>query len=267
MKLLRKVFWLFALLFFIPHSSYAGVRGPGTYVGTVIFDRWGGCTLYNGSNVMYISEKIKQQLLPYKNEAIQILAIDVSQPMNPGDGLIKKFEHLSTSVPSPPWVDSLVITTSPAFQNEEPPSIKIEVKNTSKKDLRIYSENLAPTLLTTTTKNDFFSPSDGPSVALVTRVSFWSDFDNVPRLNDKGIPNDPPYIWTVEKDHALLEYFSLKPGETRQIKISFHLPKGEYEFLCGYGVGVHQYKCVTSNLTPFDVDKEGNGKIVTPKAH
>jgi len=37
--------------------------------------------------------------------------------------------------------------------------------------------------------------------------------------------------------------------------------------LRGYGGGVHEYTCVTSNLTPFDVNKEGEGKPVTSEGH
>lgn len=268
MKPLRKFFWLFVLLLFIPHSSYAGLRGPGEYAGTVIFDRWGGCTLYSGIYLMYISEKVKQQLLPYKNKPIQIMATDVYQGTNPGDGLIVKFKYLGAA--PPPWIDEtgLLITTSPAFHNGKQPSIMIDVTNTGKKELRISSEELAPTLLTTKTKKKFmFNPSDGPSLAMVTRVSFWLRGDEAPRWNGKGVTDEKSYLWSIGKSHALPKYFSVKPGETRQIKISFQLPKGEYEFLCGYGGGVHEYKCVTSNLTPFDVDKEGKGKIATPKTH
>lgn len=265
MKLLRRCFWLFAILLFVSHSSHAGIRMPGNYAGTVIFDRWGGCTLYSGIYVMYISEKIKKQFLPYKNDAIQILATDVYQPINPGDGLIKKFEYIGPAKPPPTWINetSLLITTSLAFKNGEQPSIEIKVTNTGSGDLRIYSKQLAPTLLTKSSGKSILNPSDGPSFALVTRQDFWIGGDETPRWHSSGVEDEKSYEWTIEKSHALPKYFSLKPRESRQIKIYFNLPEGEYEFLCGYGGGVHEYKCVTSNLTPFDVDKEGKGKVVT----
>jgi len=268
-KLFRKFFLLSVLLLFIPRFSYAGIRGPGKYAGTVIFDRWGGCTLYSGIYVMYISEKVKQQLLPYKNQAIQIMATDVYQPMNPGDGLIKKFEYIGNAPAGQLDETDLQITTSAAFHKGEQPSILIQLTNTSKKDLRISARELAPTLLTRTDHSQkyIFTPSDGPSFALVTRVSFWLSSEEAPRWHGTGIENGKSYLWSIGKSHALPKYFSLKPNETWHIKISFHLPKGEYEFLCGYGGGVHEYTCVTSNLTPFDVNKEGEGKPVTSEGH
>ena len=45
-------------------ACLAGERGSGKYSGVVIFDRWGGCTLYSGIYVMYISEGVKEQLRP-----------------------------------------------------------------------------------------------------------------------------------------------------------------------------------------------------------
>ena len=84
-------FLLFAVLF---TTSFAGIRGPVKYSGRVIFDRWGGCTLYSGVYVMYISEEVKEKLRPYANEAVEINATEVFQPMNPGDGLIKAFDSI-----------------------------------------------------------------------------------------------------------------------------------------------------------------------------
>ena len=70
-----------------------GERGPGKYCGVVIFDRWGGCTLYSGIYVMYVSEKVKNGLRPFAGRAVQIDAKKVNQPENPGDGLITQFEY------------------------------------------------------------------------------------------------------------------------------------------------------------------------------
>src|SRR5882724_747924 len=69
-----------------------GIRGPGPYAGTVIYDQWDTCYIYSGSYVMYIAEKKKEGLRRYAGQSILIDAEEVFQPENPGDGLITKFK-------------------------------------------------------------------------------------------------------------------------------------------------------------------------------
>ena len=73
---------------------FAGERLAGKYCGVVIFDRWGGCTLYSGIYVMYVSEAVKDGLRPKAGQCVQIDATQVKQEQNPGDGLIQKFTLL-----------------------------------------------------------------------------------------------------------------------------------------------------------------------------
>ena len=68
----------------------AGVRGPGHYDGVVFFDRWDSCYLFSGVYLMYVSRNVKEIFRPYAGRAMEIDAKDVWQPMNPGDGLIRK---------------------------------------------------------------------------------------------------------------------------------------------------------------------------------
>lgn len=60
----------------------------------VIFDRWGGCILFSGVYLMYISESTKEKLRDYEGQAIEVDALKVNQPMNPGDGLIRELKVL-----------------------------------------------------------------------------------------------------------------------------------------------------------------------------
>ena len=78
----------------------AGIRGPGKYSGVVIFDRWDGCILFSGVYLMYISERVKDQLREYDGQAIELDALEVFQPKNPGDGLIQKLKVLGPAPPS-----------------------------------------------------------------------------------------------------------------------------------------------------------------------
>src|SRR5690349_24452373 len=82
----------FLLVLLMSSFLIAGIRGPGRYSGVVFFDRWGGCILFSGVYLMYISEEVKDSLRSYEGQAIGIDAQQVVQPLNPGDGLIKRFK-------------------------------------------------------------------------------------------------------------------------------------------------------------------------------
>ncbi len=76
-------------------SCEAEPRLPGKYSGVVIYDRWDACMIYNGIYVTYVSEEIKKDLRKYAGQAVQIDVKDIVQPINPGDGCIKKFDFLN----------------------------------------------------------------------------------------------------------------------------------------------------------------------------
>ena len=63
------------------------------------------------------------------------------------------------------------------------------------------------------------------------------------------------YYFDVEE--KLPNSIELKPQEKRSITLSFHLPKGEYDFLCGYAGGVHESRGLASNRVSFDIDDQG----------
>ncbi len=68
--------------------------------------------------------------------------------------------------------------------------------------------------------------------------------------------------WSIE-GKPLAASFSLKPRQRSSITISLVLPRGEYDFLCGYGGGVHEDKALASNAIAFDVDKNNSAMIVS----
>jgi hypothetical protein len=64
----------------------AGIRGPGKYNGVVFYDRWDNCYLFSGVYLMYVSDRVKENLRSYSGRSIEIDAKEVHQPINPGDG-------------------------------------------------------------------------------------------------------------------------------------------------------------------------------------
>jgi len=240
--------------------AYAGKRSPGKYNGIVVFDRWDGCILYSGIYVMYVSEGVKEKLRGHAGNGIQIDATKVRQPINPGDGLITELSVLGAA-PKPSrhvLLTGFTLTATADFKEKEKPAIVITIANAGKQEAPVFSSELAPTLLMK--GKDFVA--DGPSFALVTRQSFIVGGED-PRTSGSGIASGRPYSWQIDK--AVPVRFILKPGEAKRVRITFELPRGEYDFLAGYGGGVHQELNLASNPIAFDVEENGAGKPVMVK--
>ena len=240
----------------------AGIRAPGKYCGVVIFDRWGGCTLYSGIYIMYVSEKTKEGLRKYAGQAVQIDAQEVHQPINPGDGRIGKFEYLGVAPEKRNWVKlkGINLKSSVKVREDGKAVATITVQNKGKDPVKLFSQELALTLLIKRAVSESsWSVSDGPSFALITRQSF--EIGASPRWQGKGIAGGTPYSWTIGKENALPHDFTLAAEERKEINVQFELPDGQYDFLCGYGGGVHGGRCLASDLFAFDV-KDGRAKVV-----
>src|SRR5690242_15599258 len=137
------------LLFLLATSALGGDRGPGKYAGIVIFDRWDTCYLYSGTYLMHISDKTKEVLRVYEGKSILIDAKEVFQPINPGDGLITKFEVLGDAETKTdlPELRGLKLVAIPAFGNDQKPRFRLEIENQGKENASFTTENIAPTLL------------------------------------------------------------------------------------------------------------------------
>jgi hypothetical protein len=204
---------------------------------------------------MHISEAVKERVRKYEGKSIQIDAKKVDQPINPGDGLIKELAYLGPAPAAQDWVPitGLGVRVTPAFSDGERPRFSIAIQNDGTKEIEVSSLEFAPTLLMKKTGKKFpFEPSDGPSITLITRRSLG------------GIdPEVKGRDWNI--DAALPGRFKLNPQDKRVVTITLDLPKGEYDFLAGYGGGVHEGKGIASNLVAFDVSANGAAKLVTVK--
>jgi hypothetical protein len=69
-------FCFLASLFVATASAY--LFGPGKYCGVVVVDRWGTCYLVSGPYVNYVASDVKSGLLPYKGNAMQVDASEVT---------------------------------------------------------------------------------------------------------------------------------------------------------------------------------------------
>lgn len=230
----------------------AGIRGPGKYCGVVVFDRWDTCFLLSGLYIMYVSGSVKEKLRPYKGQSLQIYASDVRQPMNPGDALILKYGVIGTA-PDRGWprTDRIQIQIRPDFRAENTASFIVTVTNLGGSYATIDASQLGQTLVGPNKVP--FTPSDGKSVAWITRRSMLDDDSGKTLIDGKLLL----FGSTIDQDSNLPGRFELAPGKSRQTRITFHLPSGPYEFIVGYGGGVHEHKSLASNAVSFDVSANG----------
>jgi hypothetical protein len=232
----------------------AGLRLPGPYSGVVFFDRWGNCILFDAAYLMYISDAVKDELRPYDGQLVQIDAEQVYQPVNPGDGLIRRFVFLGPPVAKAEDNDSLTgIKLKAMLDTADKKEIlfTLEVRNDGPSAKTLYPDEFGFAVLTHGSKRDFiFTPSDGTSYAVITRTSF-SVARGGEELRDYG--HIRTYSWQIEPPFLLPPTLNLAAGETFTTKIKLSLPPGEYQFIAGAGDGVLSGRCVMSNAVSFDI--------------
>jgi len=220
---------------------------------------------------MYISEKVKESLRPFEGHAVLIDAQEVHQYFNPGDGLISKFKMLGPAnepSASPPGlatlgVEGLALQVSTDFE-ATPQKLIIEVLNAGAVARQVDLGTLAPTILMKVRDGVFVwgNASDGPSTALITRmdVNFLA---KAPWVSSMGVAGHPIVtVLSLASGAPLTRMFTLSGGERLEVRLSFGLSQGEYEFMAGYGGGVHAARGLASNLVPFNVDASGTAREV-----
>lgn len=215
-------------------DAQAGALSPGEYRGVVVFDRWDACTLYNGVYLMYVSERVKEELRPHEGEAVRVDATRVFQPLNPGDGLIEEFRYLGPMPPADPrfagrdgeWLaDGLALRATVKEDTAGRAVVAATVRNEGREPRTVHRGDLAPTLLVKLSERYMFCPSDGPSVAALTRVSLTAGWlgEDEPLREYPGPGAGVRNGFTVEP--ALPKTFVLRPGEEQVIEFDFDLPR------------------------------------------
>jgi hypothetical protein len=224
-----------------------GIRASGKYSGVVFFDRWGGCILFSGVYLMYISEDVKESLREYDGQAIEIDALQVIQPVNPGDGLIKRFTVLG---PAPArqtayTVEGTKLEAQPITIHPPFATLMLTITNERNSAAKINSSEIGFALLAQRAEDEpESSPSDGPSTAVITRTSVLNSHSYFEaRIGDKATS----YSYVITDTDRLPASFTLAPHLSKTTKITFMLPPGNYQFLAGYGGGVHENYLVVSN--------------------
>ncbi len=255
------------LLLFLS-NAFGGIRGPGKYSGVVIYDQWDTCYLYAGPYLMYITDKKKEKLRKYEGTAIIIDAKEVIQPANPGDGLITEFEVIEK--PSEFQSAELKLTATPEFETKNGITFELEIENLSGKPIVFETSDIAPTLLGEKEPDDFFSPSDGKSMAHITRCNLdnagqWISIKSFTVTNAEGeTVSSKTFSISTNTDASSLQHFlKLNAGEKKRFSISLDIPSGKYDFLFGYNKSVHEGITLVSNKISFSVNENGRASIMT----
>jgi hypothetical protein len=239
---------------------HAGLRGPGKYCGVVVFDRWDTCFLLSGPYITYISDTVKNELRPYAGKAMQVDASDVFQPMNPGDALIRKYKIIGPAPDNQHWatLDGLALRARSDFGPKGVPTFLLEIRNTSSSLASIDPEQVAPALLAPVDEKSPFLTSDGGSMAVITRS------DLVRHGAQQSTVNGLTHSWsyTVAPKTGWSERVRLAPGQSMECRIAFHVPPGKYQFVFGYGGGVHEERSLASNSISFDLSDKGIATLV-----
>lgn len=224
----------------------------------VIFDRWDTCLLISGPYVTYISENVKNELRDYARVPVEIEASDVIQPVNPGDGLVRKYQllGLAPEPKGPVKLDGLDFQVKDDFGPEGSPTFVIAVTNQGSSEVEIRSDEVGVTLLGN--HKSPVSPSDGTSEAVITRTGLSAPSG----VSRREYGTEGFHAESKVEGHSAPDYFRLKAGESRDFRIKFDLSPGEYQFMIGYGGGVHEERSLISNAISFDVDASGRATLV-----
>jgi hypothetical protein len=64
--------------------------------------------------------------------------------------------------------------------------------------------------------------------------------------------------YSIDPNTNLPERFALNPDDSKQVRIKFQVSPGPYQFLVGFGGGVHAGGSLASNAVSFHVENDGN---------
>jgi hypothetical protein len=200
---------------------------------------------------MYVSERVKDQLREYSGQAIELDALEVIQPTNPGDGLIQKLRVDGPAPPSkgPFTFESISLNAQPVAVEGVRTAIELTVTNESDTLARIDTSQIGFVLLSEKIPG-VNTPSDGPSTAVITRSNVLVGKGTWGLGDGETVYS---YTYVIPESFRLPQVFELAPHRSRTTQFRFELPRGHYQFFAGYGGGVHESKLNVSNPVSIEL--------------
>ena len=223
--------------------------------------------MYSGVYLTYVSEKVKERLREHVDECVELDVIKIFQLINPGDGMIQDFKSIQLASPMPDFesmegvkvsVERLELTTHPSLDEQGKLVVSIRLKNASDEPVLLMTDWLTPTLLVP--RSPDWQSNDGPSVATITRISFWAHDGTYEGKPNFGETNEY-WSWQVIYPKTFDKELVLPAKKTFELRVRFtRMPKGEYDFLLGYGDRV--YELIVPTPIAFDIDEQGKATLV-----
>jgi hypothetical protein len=251
-------------------TAQAGIRAPGKYCGVIVFDRWDTCLLLSGHFITYISDGVKNELRPYVGKAMQLDALEVSQPRNPGDASVRRYQIIGPAPNNHYWVtlDRLELAARSDFGPQGTATFLIELHNTGSQAVTVNRSEFGPTLLGSNPKAPFW-PSDSRTGAWITRVGLLQSssseiWSSTPRESWSGTTKYSA-SFTIDPKSLPPERCQLAPGQSLKVRVTFKASSGQYQFIVGYGGGVHEGKSLASNAISFDLNDAGIATLAKPE--
>jgi len=130
------------------------------------------------------------------------------------------------------------------------------MRNAGDKPVKVDSSEFGPALLGLSPKGPFWA-SDGKSGAWITR----GDLVNTSSWECRSGSVKYSASYTIDPRSRPPKRFELAPGQSKKVRVTFKVPPGQYQFMAGYGGGVHEEKSLASNAISFDLNDKG---IATP---
>jgi hypothetical protein len=161
---------------------------------------------------------------------------EVVQPDNPGDGLIRRLKVLGPAETKQTWytLQGTKLNAQPIAVKGSRITVELTITNEGSTPARIDSSQLGFVLLSKKIEGAR-TPSDGPSMAVITRTNVFSG-KGTWQLGVGG--KIYSYSYLIADDVRFPESFELSPHQSRSTQITFQLPAGHYQFFAGDGGGV-----------------------------
>ncbi len=140
------VLWALVVLFAAPHG-WSEMLGPGTYHGYFNVTRWGQKVLHLGPYHLFVSDDAARVLEEYHGQPLQVEVSKLSQPINPGAGLIQDIEKVSVNGTAQGLVLSAA-AESRIVPKGEGVALHLRLTNSSKEPITIHPGTLAIVLVT-----------------------------------------------------------------------------------------------------------------------
>jgi hypothetical protein len=233
--------------------NWRGLAKARKYSGVVIFDRWDMCFLLSGGYISYVADSVKSELRPYRGKAMQVDASQVVQFENPGDAVILKYTIIGSAPDNRrgPVTDGLVLSTLSDFDSHGTPTFTIKIGNEGSSTIEIDSSEIGPTLMGSTRSvmamtSDIHSAAWNRRGSLVDASAWSSTVD--------GVNISATYI--IEPP-LLPRRFDLRSNSSIEARITLKVSPGQYQFMVGYGGGVHEEKSIASNAISFELSNHG----------